>query len=134
MAFATPGDWVVVSSASDPSIRKLHASEDTRHRMQEELSAGYVLVAHRPSDDKGGDIEGWWRIDPSTGHTLGVSRIGWGQTLVERAKQYATIFSASCALEYLIFRNGLYGLHGEPGARTDGTVGFLLVMMGVGWL
>ncbi|HET7427294.1 MAG TPA: hypothetical protein VFJ50_09650, partial [Gemmatimonadales bacterium] len=37
VAFATPGDWVVVSSASDPSIRKLHASEDTRHRMQEEL-------------------------------------------------------------------------------------------------
>jgi hypothetical protein len=126
-AFAAPGDWVVATSASDPALQRLRASADARVRMEEELNAGYVLVVRPPSDEKGADVEGWWRIDPSTGHALGVSRSGWGQTLVERAVKYATIFSAAWAFEYLICRNGLYGLPGEPGARTDGTVGFLLV-------
>ena len=126
-AFATPGDWVVASSASDPALGRLGASADARLRMEEELNAGYVLVVRPPSDEEGADVEGWWRIDPSTGHALGVSKSGWGQTLLERAVKYATIFSAAWAFEYLICRNGLYGLPGEPGARTDGTVGFLLV-------
>lgn len=126
-AFATPGDWVVATSASDPALGRLRASADARLRMEEELNAGYVLVVQPPSDEEGADVEGWWRIDPATGHALGVSKSGWGQTLLERAVKYATIFSAAWAFEYLICRNGLYGLPGEPGARTDGTVGFLLV-------
>jgi hypothetical protein len=126
-AFATPGDWVVATSASDPALGSLRASADARLRMEEELNAGYVLVVQPPSDQEGADVEGWWRIDPATGYALGVSKSGWGQTLLERAVKYATIFSAAWAFEYLICRNGLYGLPGEPGARTDGTVGFLLV-------
>jgi hypothetical protein len=126
-AFAAGGDWIVATSASDPALRGLRASADTRIRMEDDLKAGYVLVVRPPSDEAGADVEGWWRIDPSTGHALGVSRIGWGQTLVERAVQLGWMFSAAWAFEYLICRNGLYGLPGEPGATTDGTVGLLLV-------
>jgi len=47
---------------------------------------------------------GWWRVDPATGHTLGVGATGWGQAMPEWAMTVLTIGTMSATaflFEYL---------------------------------
>ena len=94
------GEWLAIASLADTALARLRVSDNTRQRMIEELSTGHVLVV--PSHARtGDDIVGWWRIDPVSGQTLGVSPTGWGQTLLERAVEYGETFYAAWAFEYL---------------------------------
>ena len=99
--FARAARWHAITSADDPLLKGLSA--DIRQRMVDDLAAGYVLVA--PASLTGAtpaELAGWWRTDPRTGQTLGVSGTGWGQTLAERAFKY-TVLLGSAVVEAWMF-------------------------------
>ncbi len=59
---------------------------DARASLRQDLAAGYVVVApNRPVMLAGRPVIGWWRVDPTTGQSLGVDDRGWGQDIVEYA-------------------------------------------------
>ena len=61
--------------------------------MEQDLKAGYAVVfppaaaaaAAAAAAGEGGDAErvAWWRVDPRTGHTLGINHLGWGASSTE---------------------------------------------------
>jgi len=89
-AFARHARWLTITAPDDPLLRNLPA--DIRQRMVDDLAQGYLLVA--PASLAGAtrpEVVGWWRTDPHTGQTLGISGTGWGSTLAERALKYSVI-------------------------------------------
>ncbi len=97
-AFMDPKGWVLVDSGGSAVSTQL--PKDDIVRIGSETQAGFLVVAPpKPMHVADHDFVGWWRIDPRTGHTLGVAANGWGQTLTERA---AIAFVATFWFEYLI--------------------------------
>ncbi len=71
-----PGDRDVLAGLSH--------SDATKASVQADLDAGYVVIlAERPTEP--GGRTGWWRVNPATGETLGVSTGGYGDSMVEYA-------------------------------------------------
>ena len=70
-----PGSWRIVRHANDLNDSVLSA--DFAARVAEDLAAGFVALV--PSDAR--DAVGWWRIEPTTGATLGFGSRGWGQAM-----------------------------------------------------
>ena len=70
--------------------------------MREDLRAGYAVVV--PADA----VAGWWRTDPVTGHTLGVSSTGWGQSAIEKVAIFFGAVAVGWTLEYLLCSGSLY--------------------------
>ncbi len=67
--------WRAVIGADD--LAGIAADADARTRLAAEIAAGALVVA--PSGAAAGDDGfAWWRIDPVTGTTLGMNRVGWG--------------------------------------------------------
>lgn len=86
-------DWMPIRSVEDEAWGQVDASSDLRARIGEDLTAGYVvLVPKTPLLVEGKRIEGWWRMDPRTGQTLGVGGRGWGQTATEKSLVKASIW------------------------------------------
>lgn len=93
--------WIALRPGDQQLLAKLAWPADARARMARELESGQVLVLPAmpsPEQARGG----WWRVDPLTGQTLGMSASGHGQAMVE----YALIIiietmmaAAQCALE-----------------------------------
>jgi len=83
-AFAETRDWLSVTPAGRSGLQAISLSADTRKAISDDLDSGHAVVAPRtPVRDGGEDFVGWWRIDPVSGHTLGVAASGWGQELTE---------------------------------------------------
>jgi hypothetical protein len=60
------------------------------------LADGYLVVAPPKPVTVGADtFAGWWRVDPATGHTLGIGATGWGQAMPEWAVTVLTIGTAA---------------------------------------
>jgi hypothetical protein len=77
-------DWLTIRDELDSSWKEIALSEDIKERIKRELSAGYIAVVPKnviSVEDR--DFFGWWRIDPKTGHTLGIGERGRGQTATE---------------------------------------------------
>jgi hypothetical protein len=52
--------------------------------MEQDLKAGYAVVFPPDARAVGGDQRiAWWRVDPRTGHTLGINHLGWGASATE---------------------------------------------------
>ncbi len=86
VAFAASADWVSLTSTTRADVATLRLSDNARRALEQELDAGFDLVAPRePVRARTTDFVGWWRVDRHTGDTLGVAENGWGQ---ERAVQY----------------------------------------------
>jgi hypothetical protein len=108
-AFAASPDtagWRLVAPADASSLAALGYAPDDAARIAAELAAGRLVAAPPPPAD-GGRLDGWWRIDPTTGTTLGIGVSGHGQAMVE----YALIIlietmmaAAQCALEGAVDR------------------------------
>jgi len=77
--------------------------EPTRLALQQDLQRGYVILAEAPSDSQ---PLAWWRVDPSTGETLGRASDGRGQTTVE----YRTMLGISFAVSTVIGTGMCHGL------------------------
>jgi hypothetical protein len=75
-AFAASLDWTTFSSHREATL-DLAFSADSRARLAEDVSSGYVVVAPA-GGSRSGTASGWWRIDPASGTTLGIGDLGWG--------------------------------------------------------
>lgn len=71
--------WVAVADADALDAQAPGLDPDLRRRVLDDLAAGYLAVV--PSDGAG--AVGWWRVDPSTGTTVGMGDRGWGQAMTE---------------------------------------------------
>ncbi len=89
-AFVDARNWVALTSPSDAQSASLSFADDVRHAIADDLAAGYIVVVPKtPVALKSGPFVGWWRVDPQTGHALGVDRTGWGVAFIEYAKTVA---------------------------------------------
>lgn len=77
--------------------------EPTRLALQQDLQRGYVILAEAPSNSQ---PLAWWRVNPSTGETLGRASDGRGQTTVE----YRTVLGISFAVSTVIGTGMCHGL------------------------
>ncbi len=71
----------------DPEgVDSLSLADDTREAIQRDLDKGYrVLAPARPPTLSGRKTFAWWRVDPSSGETLGMGGDGQGQATTEYA-------------------------------------------------
>ena len=92
--------WVLLRSLDDPAWERVRLSDDSRRRVQHDVSGGYtVLVAPGSTTAGGRERVGWWRIDPATGGTLGIMASGQGQATLEHALAVgANSFAANVGL------------------------------------
>jgi hypothetical protein len=74
--------WLVLRGVSDPSLKQARLTPDAKTRITKSLEEGYMIVL--PADSSGTDPPlTWWRIDPRTGHTLGIGPQGRGGGFTE---------------------------------------------------
>jgi hypothetical protein len=60
---------------------------DVAARIAADVKAGYaVVVPGAPVTVDGRPTSAWWRIDPATGHCLGIGQNGWGEAAVSYGK------------------------------------------------
>jgi hypothetical protein len=119
-AFASSTNWTTLRRPADPQLAALNLPDDVRTRIGEELSAGYVVVAPRAPVAIGAEaFTGWWRINPSTGATLGMGSSGWGQEMVE----YLIILSAEGLALAFLFQYMLCKIQGNPPSTDVPRVG-----------
>ncbi len=79
---------VAVAEAEGEAWKGLPAGGDARARMEEDLKAGFVLIApERAVRLAGGDRFGWWRVRPGTGENLGILESGFHGTTTEKGLQ-----------------------------------------------
>jgi hypothetical protein len=77
-------DWVKLAAPNDPNFSRLKLKADVQERIRGDLRAGYVVLAPVASVESGGrNREGWWRIDPRDGSTIGFSENGRGNEMAE---------------------------------------------------
>jgi hypothetical protein len=81
-ATETGSEWVALRNLQDPGWQRVQVPKDSRTRIEKDLAAGYVVIV--PNKASQGAL-GWWRVDPSTGLTLGLGQEGWGQATAEYA-------------------------------------------------
>ncbi len=85
-------EWEVIRTAEQAERRLAKLSLDSRQRICDEISAGYVVLAPTaPLTVESRDRVAWWRIDPATGQTLGIGDQGWGQDSSERQMTEAEV-------------------------------------------
>ena len=74
--------WITVRKIDDPAWQAAKVPADMRSRVNEAVASGMVaVVSAKPVDINGRQSFGWWRVDPATGQTLGMSDIGGGATM-----------------------------------------------------
>jgi hypothetical protein len=84
-AFGDADAWQLISPRDLPAARKLEWPDDVVARLAEDLDAGYAAyVPGKAFDNGGGPRWGWWRVDPSSGETVGVMDTGMHTATVEK--------------------------------------------------
>jgi hypothetical protein len=127
--FARSERWVAITSAQDALLARLPA--DIRQRMADDLAAGYLLVAPASiADATRPEMAGWWRTDPRTGQTLGMSGTGWGQVLSERMQKHLVLLSYAVVeawfFEFLWCARAVGGPASNPVARGGSPMDWLV--------
>ena len=91
-AFDISRDWIKVDSPQDSALGSVTLPEDARLRLRGDLQAGYTVVLPKnPVNLNGEAFAGWWRIDPKSGHALGIAGNGWGSSSTEHSSILYTI-------------------------------------------
>jgi hypothetical protein len=76
--------WKLYKDAGDPSLAKGGLSETARSRIASDLAAGFVVIApEKAVTFSNRSYEGWWRVDPKTGNTVGYMANGMGAAATE---------------------------------------------------
>ena len=91
--------WALIDAEHAGSVQQLALSADVRARIQSDLAAGNsVLVPSAPVVTTEGTEVAWWRINPVTGDTLGISEAGLGAEMPGEAADLQWIAGkATCA-------------------------------------
>ena len=92
-----PDAWMLVRKADDEAWKQLNTPPELRSRVDADLAQGYAVLVQKVTTDEGEVERGWWRIDPQTGQTLGMSERGWGQSMTEQAVLFEIAFTACMA-------------------------------------
>jgi hypothetical protein len=106
----TPLTWI---APGDESALQALAIEQIQHAaIKRDLDAGYaVLLAERPFPFLGADRFAWWRVNPTTGETLGMADRGAGASMAQKAvleaKKGAQVGMAVCLAVALWQQQGL---------------------------
>jgi len=85
---AEPDGWTVLSAADEGAIAALAVTDDVKARIMADQSSGYVVVV--PSTPTGGantQSFAYWRVDPTSGATLGMGSGGHGANMVEYSRE-----------------------------------------------
>jgi hypothetical protein len=86
--------WTTVRTSEE--LEQMVVSEDLKARAKEDIAQGYVVVLpSQPVADA--DSAVWWRINPDTGQSLGMTSQGWGGELAEYGFLVRAIGLAFCA-------------------------------------
>lgn len=107
---------VVIRNIGDEGWRQVDIGDDARARMEEDLRAGYVIVApSSPIEIDGRPRFGWWRTHPVSGETLGVMESGFHSPLTE-TKISDTVISktmiTTTARARALWHGGLLSVYG----------------------
>jgi hypothetical protein len=117
-AFATSDGWITLAPPDVVESKRVTRPDDVSRSLREDVAAGYIVVAPPAAIRMAqGEFVGWWRIDPRSGHTLGMGGNGWGQSMVEYAATVAASFAAGFLFEYLWCAGG--GAGGRPPVTAD---------------
>jgi hypothetical protein len=114
-AYAASRDWLAISSDQRPVLANLTFSDDLRRRVSEDLDSGYMVVAPKTPIQKQNETSaGWWRIDPRSGDTLGMSANGWGGSATEGASLITMAVNAVAGFtfEYALCQGISQGING----------------------
>ncbi len=71
----------VLASADRGRASELAPDGIALENLERDLAAGYVVIV--PTDAPAGSPTGWWRVDPTTGETLGIVSDGKGAVVTE---------------------------------------------------
>ena len=78
-------DWQLIDPRDLTAAGKLGWPDDVMARLAEDLGAGYAAyVPKRAFDNGAGPRWGWWRVDPSSGETVGVMDDGLHVAMTEK--------------------------------------------------
>jgi hypothetical protein len=72
---------LVVTSEDDLSSGALSLSPEAASNLHADLAKGYVVLV--PQEMLTGEMTGWWRVNPRTGETLGMTSDGGGAAFAE---------------------------------------------------
>jgi hypothetical protein len=75
---STNSRGLVVGARDDIAVRQLPWPEDETARIAADVGSGYMVLVPRQSVEIDGEQHvGWWRIDPTSGETIGVMDSGF---------------------------------------------------------
>lgn len=98
--FSKGSEWITVSGVRDKGLANLELDKDSLERIKQDLENGYMVVApKKPFKTNGKEYTAWWRIDPESGHTLGIGTHGQGQAIVEYAEVAQTMIQLKLQIE-----------------------------------
>jgi hypothetical protein len=93
-------DWVFIRDARDPALQKAQMAADTRAYIEQDLVDGYVVVAPpKPIPINGKPTTGWWRIDPRSGTTIGMSGSSSGQAMTQYVRSVNMALQLKAAIQ-----------------------------------
>jgi len=98
--YAQGHDWLTIHDPEGKAFKSLELNQDIQFRIKQELKAGYIILApKRAVKMNGHKYVAWWRINPRTGHTLGIGEYGWGQAIVEYVEIAQTMIQLKLQIE-----------------------------------
>jgi hypothetical protein len=78
-------DWQLINSDDLTAAGELGWPDDVVARLAEDLGAGYAAYVPKRAFDSGAGLRwGWWRVDPSSGETVGVMDNGLHPAMNEK--------------------------------------------------
>jgi hypothetical protein len=85
------GAWITTRGPEDSRLSQAGWPAQSMARLKEAWADGaYTVVPSSPAQAPADRV--WWRVDPSTGETVGTGELGWGQGLTEKITVTALVF------------------------------------------
>jgi hypothetical protein len=92
--------WVFIRDIRDPDLENAQMASDTRAYIEQDLAGGYVvIVPPKPILMNGKPSTGWWRIDPRSGTTIGMSGSGSGQAMTQYVRNVNMALQLKAAIK-----------------------------------
>ncbi len=98
--FNKGSEWITIADQDKDSFEKIELDDDTKERIMHDLERGYIVITPKKAVKiNGKEYTAWWRINPETGHTLGMGKYGWGQAIVEYVEIAQTMIQLKLQIE-----------------------------------
>jgi len=92
--------WLLIKNKEDPDWKSIELPPDVRARIENDLSAGYWVIAPAQQVLFGGKPESaWWRLNPETGNILGLGASGMGQAMTQYAAKVNIVLQLKTAIQ-----------------------------------